>query len=274
MAIKDTLIGLLETIHAAEHALKDLALADPQKEPVFFTAYRKTINSIRAICYHGNVIEHEIKHAIPVVKQGDFQQALFKLVDKNSYSKNDSPGMLNDLIAVKQFIKEAVSKDRLGGGRVFYSWQSDLPNNTNRGFIQESLNIALGGMTGETLTLDSDTRDTAGVPDIGPTILKKIDGADIFVADVSLTMNTENRCSPNPNVLFELGYALARLGPERIIMLFNSAYGETRDLPFDLGFKKQMIYRSDKADTERAGARKELAGRLRSAIQTIVDKHK
>ena len=32
---------------------------------------------------------------------------------------------------------------------IFYSWQSDLPNNTNRGFLQDALNQAANAIASE-----------------------------------------------------------------------------------------------------------------------------
>jgi hypothetical protein len=61
--------------------------------------------------------------------------------------------------------------------------------------------------------------------------LEKIRSADAFVCDIT----TINQSAPHPNVIFELGYAIAQLGWERIMMLFNTAYGKfPDDVPFDI----------------------------------------
>lgn len=39
---------------------------------------------------------------------------------------------------------------------------------------------------------------------------------------------------PSPNVLVELGYAIARLGWDRIILVMNIEFGPAERLPFDL----------------------------------------
>ena len=76
----------------------------------------------------------------------------------------------------------------------------------------------------------------------------------------------------NPNVLLELGYALAVLGTERIVMVFNEAFGSTRDLPFDLGSKRQVVYRAEgDKGLDRSVARKTLAASLRQKLEDIVD---
>jgi hypothetical protein len=119
--------------------------------------------------------------------------------------------------------------------RVFFSWQSDLPGKSTRYAILKSLEVFKKGHS-ESILIDEATRDEAGSPNIPQTILEKIGKADVFVADVS-TINatdvTARKC-PNPNVVFELGYAVQILGWSRIILLFNTEYGNLPDdLPFD-----------------------------------------
>src|ERR1700731_2223834 len=98
--------------------------------------------------------------------------------------------------------------------RVFYSWQSDSPAETNLKAIRNSLDKAfkLVGKThsGLKLTRDEATRDTSGSPNIASKILEKIDAADVFVADITtVTPAGAKRPCPNPNVSYELGYAVA-----------------------------------------------------------------
>ena len=62
---------------------------------------------------------------------------------------------------------------------VFYSWQSDLPNSTNRGFIQQALEKAVSTIAGDNTVavepvVDRDTQGVAGAPDIASTILQKL----------------------------------------------------------------------------------------------------
>lgn len=63
---------------------------------------------------------------------------------------------------------------------IFYSWQSDLPNSTNRGFIQRALEQAAKDIRGDDSiavepVIDRDTAGIPGSPDIAATILEKID---------------------------------------------------------------------------------------------------
>jgi hypothetical protein len=44
----------------------------------------------------------------------------------------------------------------------------------------------------------------------------------------------EGKRAPNPNVLVEYGYALARHGVQRLLLVMNTAFGSPSELPFDL----------------------------------------
>ena len=118
---------------------------------------------------------------------------------------------------------------------VFYSWQSDLPNSTNRGFIGDCLERAIKELKADpSLTvdpcLDRDTQNVPGSPDIASTIFDKIDKCGLFVCDVSIVNhNSSERPMPNPNVLIELGYAVKTLGWSRIVCIFNTAFGKIQD---------------------------------------------
>lgn len=136
--------------------------------------------------------------------------------------------------------------------RIFYSWQSDLPDNTNRNVIRNSLKATKAKIEesftikGISLTLDEATRGVSGSPNIPLEIMKKIEKSDIFIADVSI-INSDSKAGrkfPNPNVVFELGFAVAQLGWERIIMLFNSEFGDIgKDLPFDFDRHRVSQYK-------------------------------
>ena len=108
-------------------------------------------------------------------------------------------------------------------GTVFYSWQSDLPNSTNRSLIETALEKAAKAISqDETISvepvIDRDTQGVPGSPDIARTILQKIDRADAFVCDVSIiNPQSASRKTPNPNVLLELGYAVKSMGETPIV---------------------------------------------------------
>src|SRR5262245_36297379 len=102
---------------------------------------------------------------------------------------------------------------------IFYSWQADLPNGANRGFIHHALEEGARAVADDLnieLVVERDTENVPGAPDIARAIFAKIAAADVIVADISFVDNGATaRRSPNPNVLVELGYALRALGEER-----------------------------------------------------------
>ena len=78
---------------------------------------------------------------------------------------------------------------------IFYSWQSDLPNRTNRGLIQSALEGAVKDIRSDESVMidpvvDRDTLGEPGAPDIVATIFRKIDNSAIFVCDVSGVANS------------------------------------------------------------------------------------
>ena len=160
--------------------------------------------------------------------------------------------------------------------KVFYSWQSDLPNSTNRGFIQKALEHAAKSIREDDSikidpVIDRDTSGVPGSPDIANTIFSKIDASDIFVCDVSIINQGEKtRPTPNPNVLIELGYAVKALKLERIIMIMNTAFGMPELLPFDLNKKRVLKYCVNETDLDKSTKRKELVRSLVGAIKIIM----
>jgi len=156
--------------------------------------------------------------------------------------------------------------------KIFYSWQSDLPNNVNRHFINTAIKSAIKEFKKSDdyeiePVLDRDTVGVTGTPDISKTIFDKIDKSDLFIADVSITERKEQRAFPNSNVLIEVGYAVKSLGWERIVLVFNTAYGEPEDLPFDLRSRRITSYCCSDSETEKAQPRKGLSKILIEAIK-------
>ena len=146
--------------------------------------------------------------------------------------------------------------------RVFYSWQSDCPSNTNRNLILSALEDAIKEIRDDDSikvepVIDRDTLGVAGSPDISESIFSKIESSSIFVCDVSI-INEGEKPSPNPNVLIELGYAIKVLGWNRIVMIMNTEYGEPTILPFDLRSKRVLTYSIRKDIEEKAPIRKGL----------------
>lgn len=171
---------------------------------------------------------------------------------------------------------------------IFFSWQADCPNSTNRGFIEDCLERAIkelsaqGTLTVETC-IDRDTRGVPGSPDIANSILEKIDQCSMFVADVSFINDKDklhtpdlpaDRCictrlTPNPNVLTECGYAAHSITFDRVLLVLNTHTGKIEDLPFDLRPRRIVDYELANGQ-EKTEVRKQLVRELKSAIQDIM----
>lgn len=140
-------------------------------------------------------------------------------------------------------------ESRMAEYTVFFSWQSDLPNNKNRSFIESCLSNSIKSLKkdvkyGLEINIDRDTKSKLGTPDIAESIFNKIDKCSFFIADVSIINNKSRkyRKTPNPNVLTELGYAAKKLGWEQIICVFNTEFGKVSDLPFDIRNRRILTY--------------------------------
>lgn len=132
---------------------------------------------------------------------------------------------------------------------IFYSWQSDLNEKTNkiaiRRFIEEAIKRIKQNDDDIEIIIDEDARGNPGSKNIAEELMRKIRNSDIFIADVSIINGDGGglRKTPNPNVLYELGFASSRLGWDRILLIFNDDCGcNVEDLPFDIRGHKVMKY--------------------------------
>ena len=166
---------------------------------------------------------------------------------------------------------------------IFYSWQSDLPNRTNRGFIKDALQKAIKGLNKNPAfvdaprELDVDTAGVPGSPDIADTILDKINKAEVCVFDVSIIGLANGRPCPNPNVLIELGYAVQALSWARLILVFNRAHGAPEDLPFDIRGRRIVDYDAPDGAEGPAEEKKKLVGKLKGGLEACyrhLNKHR
>ena len=163
---------------------------------------------------------------------------------------------------------------------IFYAWQAQLPPKCNRSLIENALERALRELAQDKeepveFALDQDARGVSGAAEISATILRKIEDCSIFVADVTPVGSLINgKATPNPNVLFELGYAWHKLGEGRVILVLNEAFGTPEDLPFDLLKRSLVIYRlnPDASDGPSSG-RSALVSRFRSLISAMASDH-
>lgn len=155
--------------------------------------------------------------------------------------------------------------------KIFYSWQSDIKESRN--FISGCLKKIPKKLKDiSVIEIDRDTQGIAGSPDIGDAIYKKIDSADIFVADVTI-INPEytGRKTPNPNVMIELGYAIKALGWQRILLLYNGDYGDVELLPFDINHQRMIKFSLQ--EEIKAEARKKVINNFSATISILREKN-
>jgi hypothetical protein len=166
---------------------------------------------------------------------------------------------------------------------VFYAWQSDKQTVFNRNLIKHALRVASNavearsGIQGLKIDLQEATCDEPGSPNIPALILSKIDAADIFVCDIT-TINTaappDYRRVPNPNVTFELGYAVSQLGWDRVIMLFNTALGNLKqDPPFDFDRQRISQFNVDVTAAKTKAGKAGLEALLTTALESVIVKN-
>lgn len=162
--------------------------------------------------------------------------------------------------------------------KIFYSWQSDSPGNTNRNLISAALESAIEEVKSDESievepVIDRDTLGLSGSPDISQSIFSKIDQSSAFVCDISILDSKAKKPSPNPNVLIELGYAVKVLGWNRVILVMNTEYGKPELLPFDLRSRRVLTYSVSKDAEEKAPVRNSLRKTLVGALKSIFDNH-
>ncbi len=145
--------------------------------------------------------------------------------------------------------------------KIFWAWQFDLPGKIARHFIRGALETAIvqinqvedidepdESFQEGKIQLDYGRKGLKGSPDLAIEILKKIDGAAVFVGDVTPVgkgaphktdegVESDGKPLMNANVAIELGYALKSKGTDHVLMVMNSHYGKRADMPFDLGHK-------------------------------------
>ncbi|MBR7782118.1 hypothetical protein [Undibacterium luofuense] len=169
---------------------------------------------------------------------------------------------------------------------IFFSWQSDRNSLTGRNLIERALERAISKISkdinlfepdrdGGALILDRDTRNVAGSPPIVETIFRKIDSAAVFVPDLTFVgTRSDQRPTPNPNVLIEYGWALKVLGHGRVVGVMNTAYGEPsgENMPFDLRHQRNPITYfcpEGASDAVKVAARDSLAKDFENALRAV-----
>jgi hypothetical protein len=159
---------------------------------------------------------------------------------------------------------------------LFYAWQDDTDRRLNRHLIRIALESAAHKISSELdvgvdLKIDSDTEGVPGWAPITETILSKISRCDIFIPDLTFVATTSSgKLIPNPNVLFEAGYALRSHRYEGMMPIMNTAYGPPQNLPFDMAHLRHPItyhLAAGAKDAERCTVRNMLANELETKLR-------
>jgi hypothetical protein len=166
---------------------------------------------------------------------------------------------------------------------VFYSWQTDSPEETNKKFLRDVIKVAVAMVSADGVLVDSPRFESgmegvSGTPEVATVMFEKIDRCAIFIGDVSIVAQIppseeghEPKHIPNPNVSLELGYAAARIGWGRVICVMNEAFGRRDQQPFDVRNRRYPIdYTLDPKDmSQKEKVHKYLVDLMYKAILTV-----
>ena len=156
--------------------------------------------------------------------------------------------------------------------KIFYSWQSYIGGKANREYIQEQIQSSCNKL-GLNATILEDSRGTTGAADIPNIILSKIIQSDIFICDITPVNtidlpNGKKRAIPNPNVMFELGFAVRSLGWDMVLLVVNQEYGDVEFMPFDISKHTIITYRRKEGVQE-----SDTSLELEDSIKKIIDNY-
>lgn len=138
---------------------------------------------------------------------------------------------------------------------LFYSWQSD--EKRARYLIEKALKRVVEKFkkSGINLILSQDSRGQKGAQNISMGILKLINKANMFLADLtpvtSYTGKEGLKLCPNSNVMFEYGYAMRALGEDRCTQyVFLKKDWNMALMPFDINQRTTLLLKeADLEDT-------------------------
>jgi hypothetical protein len=162
---------------------------------------------------------------------------------------------------------------------VFYAWQSDTAQRLNRYLIRMALELAAKNISADEamnvrVSIDADTEGVLGHVPVTDTILKKIAVCDAFVPDLTFVASTATgKLIPNANVMLEYGYTLHARTHSIMVPVMNAAYGDAKELPFDMGhlrFPLQYDLPLTANNADRRAARKNLAGKFESILRGMI----
>ncbi|ASK88365.1 hypothetical protein [Sphingorhabdus sp. SMR4y] len=180
--------------------------------------------------------------------------------------------------------------------KVFWSWQADLNRRLHQYLVRDALRDACDQLAHDSEIdgpvrpeVDHDTLGMEGTPDIVTGILRKIESAAAFVADMTPIGQTipaelmpgtpDNELPPvkhlqNPNVMSELGYADHAVGQDNIILVANrTRYPGPEALPFDWRHRRgPLLYTlaDDATAAQRRHVRQDLAAQFATYLAPIL----
>ncbi|WP_286754596.1 MULTISPECIES: hypothetical protein [Sphingobacterium] len=259
----DGKIGLLEYIYEEFSALKDYVVQKEYSDEETewgpeklhrFSAFQQTafVDNSGARPRQSLLIERKIE---------EFAKAWVEIIDEGKQKLNFLINIYESMPKPPETVKD---KDTI---ILFYSWQTDNPD--TRSFIWKGIREIEKAFEkeGKKLKVESDMRETSGSQNIPATIFEKIEASDIFLADVNIvakSLTRENNFSPNPNVMIELGFAAAKLGWDKIIMVMDTEQYKIEDLPFDIRQRSILWHTGKNLD--------QLTGKLKGFISAIAKK--
>lgn len=132
---------------------------------------------------------------------------------------------------------------------LFFSWQSDVEGNHSN--IQKSLIHVCNNLRENKLfdiEYDESTSGMSGSPEISSSVLTKIQNCDMFVADLTPVVSTDNKLFPNSNVMLELGVAKASISDAVILLLYTGEV-ETSKMPFDINHQRLSKFPATELET-------------------------
>ena len=155
---------------------------------------------------------------------------------------------------------------------IFWAWQADFKSSRNQ--IENVLKDLVEAVNRDRESVYPVRIETAvdigdGAVRIDTTLLSKICDADILIADVTPVYRAFKRLTPNPNVLVEVGYALASKVPHEILLIEKRREPEqipgdddpAVQLPFDISTVHRISF------TEPRDLRRRMVDEFRAFLQ-------
>lgn len=134
--------------------------------------------------------------------------------------------------------------------KCFFSWQTDKEGVSKR--IEVALKNAFKKLRGEGINIELDKAplSTTGSKTLEEVIIEKIEECDFFVGDLSPVTTFTSvdgkvvKLMPNSNAIFEYGYAMSHLGPDKVLAFVEMEVDyKIPDLPFDLNHRTINIFK-------------------------------